>query len=204
MVRWLAGRVGARGSVLASDIDTSALAGLQHARVTVVRHDLEQDTLPDGRFDLIHGRLVLEHLRAPAAAAVRLIAALRVGGWLILEDADGLGFDAEPAVPALPAITGPWHRAALTAGWNPLYGRHLVTDLVRAGLGQVTGRAHRSYQLGGDAWTGARLGLQRMRDQIRDAGASRADLDDALAALADPTRIILGAPIVTAWGQRTS
>ena len=46
--------------------------------------------------------------------------------------------------------------------------------------------------------------LHQGADQIRDAGASCADLDDALAALADPTRIIMGAPIVTAWGQRTS
>lgn len=43
-----------------------------------------------------------------------------------------------------------------------------------------------------------------MRDQIQRAGASQADLDDALAALADPTRIIIGGPIVTAWGQRTT
>jgi SAM-dependent methyltransferase len=160
--------------------------------------------LPGGGFDLIHARLVLEHLRAPAAAAAKLAAALRRGGWLILEDADGLGFDAEPPVAALPAITGPWHQAALAAGWNPRYGRHLVTDLHRAGLGQVAGRAHRSYQPGGGAWAGARLGVERMRDQIRHAGASCADLDDALAALADPTRIIMGGPIVTAWGQRTS
>lgn len=43
-----------------------------------------------------------------------------------------------------------------------------------------------------------------MRGQIRQHGASQADLDDALAALDDHTRTIIGAPIVTAWGQRTS
>ena len=92
----------------------------------------------------------------------------------------------------------------LAAGWNPLYGRRLVSDLQRDGLEQVAGRAHRSCQPGGDAWAGARLGVERMRDQIRHAGASCADLDEALAALADPTRVIMGGPIVTAWGQRTS
>jgi 2-polyprenyl-3-methyl-5-hydroxy-6-metoxy-1,4-benzoquinol methylase len=126
MARWLAAQVGARGSVLASDIDIEALAGLEHGSITVVRHDLERDSLSGGGFDLIHARLVLEHLRAPAAAAAKLASALRAGGWLILEDADGLGFDAEPAMAALSAITGPWHKAALAAGWNPLYGRHLV------------------------------------------------------------------------------
>jgi SAM-dependent methyltransferase len=204
MARWLADRVSPGGWVLASDIEVGALAGLDHGSINVLRHDLERDSVPGGGFDLIHARLVLEHLREPAAAVQKLASALREGGWLILEDADGLGFDAEPAVTALSAITAAWHQAALAAGWNPLYGRHLVTDLLRAGLDQVAGRAHRSYQPGGDAWAGARLGMQRMRDQLQDVGASCADLDDALAALADPTRIIMGAPIVTAWGQRTS
>ena len=163
MAAWLAGRVSARGSVLASDIDVRALAGLDHGNITVIRHDLERDGVPGGGFDLIHARLVLEHLRAPAAAVAKLAAALRTGGWLILEDADGLGFDAEPPVEALPAIAGPWHQAALAAGLNPLYGRHLVTDLQSAGLDQVAGRAHRSYQPGGGAWAGARLGVERMR-----------------------------------------
>jgi SAM-dependent methyltransferase len=204
MARWLATRVTTAGSVLVSDLDVRAVADLDYGNVTVVRHDLEADGLPGGRFDLIHARLVLEHLSTPAAAARKLASALRAGGWLILEDADGLGFDSEPPVNALSAITGPWQRAALAAGWNPLYGRHLVTDLQQSGLVQVAGRAHRSYQPGGDPWAGARLGIERMRDQIRNAGASPADLDDAMAALADPTQIIIGAPIVTAWGQRHS
>jgi hypothetical protein len=42
-----------------------------------------------------------------------------------------------------------------------------------------------------------------MRDQIQRKRASQADLDDAIAALNDQTQIIIGAPIVTAWGQRT-
>jgi SAM-dependent methyltransferase len=203
MARWLAGRVSPSGSILASDIDVGALTGLDHGNITVIRHDLERDGVPGGGFGLIHARLVLEHLRAPGAVVRKLASALRAGGWLILEDADGLGFDAEPAVRALSAITGPWHQAALAAGWNPLYGRSLLADLRQAGLDQLDGRAHRTYQPGGDSWAGARLGLQRMRDQIREAGASCADLDDALAALADPARAIMGGPIVTAWGQRT-
>jgi SAM-dependent methyltransferase len=204
MAAWLAGQVTGSGSVLATDIDISGLSGLRQANITVVRHDLEHEETPAGEFGLIHARLVLEHLREPAAAVRKLASALRAGGWLVLEDADGLLFDAEPPEPAFAAITGPWQRAAQAAGWNPLYGRHLVAGLQRAGLDQVAGRAHRSYQPGGPAWLTARLGLERMREQIQHQGASHADLDDAQAALGDQTRTIIGAPIVTAWGQRTS
>lgn len=203
MTVWLADRVTGSGSVLATDIDISGLSGLHHANITVARHDLERESVPWAGFDLIHARLVLEHLREPAAVVGKLASALRRGGWLILEDADGLMFDAEPAEKAFAAIAGPWQRAALAAGWNPLYGRYLVADLQRAGLGRVAGRAHRSYQPGGDAWLVARLGIERMRDQIQHEGASQDDLDAALAALDDQTRTVIGAPIVTAWGQPT-
>ena len=79
-----------------------------------------------------------------------------------------------------------------------------MTGLQRAALGQVGGRTHRSYQPGGQAWLVTRLGIERMREQIHHQGASQADLDHALAALDHHTRTIIGAPIVTAWGQRTS
>jgi SAM-dependent methyltransferase len=203
MAAWLAGRVAARGSVLATDVDISGLSGPRCANVTVARHDLEREDVPSGEFDLIHARLVLEHLREPVAVVGKLASALRAGGWLVLEDADGLRFDAEPAHEAFAAITGPWQRAARAAGWNPCYGRHLVADLQRAGLCQVAGRAHRDYRPGGGAWLVARLGIERMRDHIQREGARAADLNDALAALKDPMRTIIGAPIVTAWGQRT-
>jgi hypothetical protein len=132
----------------------------------------------------------------------KLASALRAGGWLILEVADGLLFDAEPAEKAFAAITGPWQRAALAAGWSPCYGRYLVADLRRAGLGGVAGRAHRDYRPGGGAWLIARLGIERMRGQVEHDGASQADLDDAVAASDDPARTVIGAPIVAALGQR--
>jgi SAM-dependent methyltransferase len=203
MAVWLAGRVTGAGSVLATDIDISGLSGLGQANITVARHDLEREDVPSGGFDLIHARLVLEHLPEPAAVIGKLTSALRAGGWLLLEDADGLRFDAEPPEQAFAAITGPWQQAALATGWNPCYGRHLVADLRRAGLGQVAGRAHRDCQPGGGAWLVARLGIERLRSQLQHEGASPADLDDALAALDDPARTIIGAPIITAWAQRT-
>jgi SAM-dependent methyltransferase len=92
------------------------LSGLHQANLTVARRDLEREDAPSDEFDLIHARLVLEHLREPAAVVSKLASALRAGGWLVLEDADGLRFDAEPANQAFAAITGPWQRAARAAG----------------------------------------------------------------------------------------
>jgi chemotaxis methyl-accepting protein methylase len=108
MAAWLADRVTAAGSVLATDIDIGGLSGMRQANITIARHDLEREKAPPGGFDLIHARLVLEHLREPAAVVAKLAPALRTGGWLVLEDADGLRFEAEPPEKAFAAITGPW------------------------------------------------------------------------------------------------
>jgi hypothetical protein len=70
--------------------------------------------VPAGVFDLIHARLVREHLREPAAAAGKLGSAQRAGR-VVLEDADGPRFDAEPAEQAFAAITGPRARLGRVA-----------------------------------------------------------------------------------------
>ncbi len=85
---WLADRVGPRGSVLATDLDPRFLDEHGRGNLTVIRHDLTRDELEPATFDLIHARAVLTHLREPDAALARLMAALRPGGWLVIEDVD--------------------------------------------------------------------------------------------------------------------
>jgi SAM-dependent methyltransferase len=52
----------------------------------VARHDITADAIPLARYDLIHARLVLSHLPQRRDVLVRLIEALRPGGWLVIED----------------------------------------------------------------------------------------------------------------------
>jgi len=91
---WLASQVGAGGEVLVTDLDTSWLGadawpgGTVPAQVTVTRHDVTSDPLPDGPFELIHARLLLVHLPRRAEVAHALAGRLAPGGWLVVEDAD--------------------------------------------------------------------------------------------------------------------
>ena len=55
---WLADRVGASGSVLATDIEPRFLTALAAPSLQVRRHDIGVDALPQGAFDLVHARLV--------------------------------------------------------------------------------------------------------------------------------------------------
>src|SRR6266516_3180461 len=81
---WLAARVGGGvgppGHVLATDINPAQLRpgpGLE-----VARHDIVRDPLPDAAYDLVHARLVLQHLPERQAVLARLARTLRPGGWL--------------------------------------------------------------------------------------------------------------------------
>src|SRR3954464_3635905 len=58
----LAERVGPAGRVTALDADARFLAPLESERLAVVKADLTAAPLPARRFDLVHARLVLEHL----------------------------------------------------------------------------------------------------------------------------------------------
>jgi SAM-dependent methyltransferase len=82
---WLADRVGLDGSVLATDLDTTLLDDLVRPPLTVRRHNVMTDPLPEASFDLVHARLLLAWLPDPAGALRRLVTALKPGGWLVVK-----------------------------------------------------------------------------------------------------------------------
>ena len=89
LVQWMAGR---GATVTAIDIDTRFLEQLAGDTVEVRRVDIRTGELPQREFDLVHARLVLEHLNDRRRILDRLAAALRPGGWLVIEDYDWTGF----------------------------------------------------------------------------------------------------------------
>ena len=102
IARWLAHRVTPGGHVVATDIDTRFLDSSTAPGLEVRRHDLLQDPLERDRYDLVHARNLLVHLVGQQDQAVeRMVAAVRPGGWLAIEEceADSLG-SADPAHPA--------------------------------------------------------------------------------------------------------
>lgn len=87
---WLAARVGPGGRVLATDIDVTWLGG-PGRDYEIRRHDVGTEPAPaggGGGFDLVHARLVLVHVPERARALAGMVAALRPGGWLVVEEAD--------------------------------------------------------------------------------------------------------------------
>jgi ubiquinone/menaquinone biosynthesis C-methylase UbiE len=88
VARWLCAQVGADGRVVGTDIDPRFLEEIREPNFEAWKHDITVDRLPTGEFDLVHTRWVLQHLADPEPAIDRMIAALRPGGWLLIEGMD--------------------------------------------------------------------------------------------------------------------
>lgn len=121
VARWLSARVGTNGRVLAVDLDTRFMSGLQEANIDVRQMDIVAEELPPAAFDFIHTRLLLIHLPARETVIRKLVRSLKPGGWLLLEERE--------------AAAMPIRITALDAAWRAMEGG------LRAG-GVGTGWAH--------------------------------------------------------------
>jgi SAM-dependent methyltransferase len=207
---WLADRVAPEGSVLATDLDTTVLAGLSHPGLEVRVHDLLDDELPAGAFDLVHARMLLAWLPDPRAALARLIDALEPGGWLLVEELDFASAVPDPRMG--PELAERFermvaaHHAVIAErhGFDPHCGRRLAGDLADAGLAEsgCRGRASmwRAGGPGGDIW---RMSVEQLRDGVVDMGLmDAAEADAAIALCTDPRFSTLSPVITAAWGRR--
>ncbi|MCQ4041180.1 methyltransferase domain-containing protein [Streptantibioticus rubrisoli] len=203
----LAERVGTTGLVLATDIDTCWLTGLA-APVEVRRHDVVREEPPGGGFDLVHARLVLVHLPTRAEVLRRLAAAVRPGGWLVVEDAD-------PALQPLACLheRGPVEELAnrIRRGFRTLlaqrgvdlsFGRTLPALLRGAGLRDV--RAEGYFPVTSpDCRELEAATVRQLREQlVGNRLATESEIDQHLANLDSEELDVTTAPLITCWGRR--
>ncbi|MGN6605947.1 MAG: class I SAM-dependent methyltransferase [Jatrophihabitans sp.] len=141
VVEWLA-QVGA--TVTAVDLDTRFVEPLSSATVSVHALDVVADALPGGAYDLVHARLLLEHLPAREAVLDKLVAALRPGGWLLVEDYDWTGFGTDPGGELETRSIEGILEFMRGAGHETNYGRRLASSFAARGLVEVfgEGRSH--------------------------------------------------------------
>jgi SAM-dependent methyltransferase len=203
---WLAGRVGSVGKVVATDLHTRLLEGMKtYSNMEVRRHDVVQDALPDREFNLIHARLVLEHIPQRDSVWPNLVRSLRPGGWLVVESVDYAS-----AVPV--SEHGAMEHAhsqrirlrEFEAAGNRLdYGRHLPRLMREAGLDSVASEGRVFVMEGGSP--GARwfrLSMEHLRPRLLGPGKLREEeIDRMLELFADPAWAALSPIIVSCWGR---
>ena len=188
LVDWMAGR---GATVLAIDIDTRFVEPLAGDAVEIRQVDIRTDQLPEREFDLVHARLVLEHLTERRQILDRLAAALRPGGWMVIEDYDWTGLGFEDDDPRFDRVAEAIIRFMQQAGFEPRYGRRVVADMAAAGLTDVRGEGRTliidSRSPGFDFF---RLSFESLRDAVLGAGLlSCEDADWAAARFAEDRRV---------------
>lgn len=205
---WLVARTGRSGRVLATDIDLTWLDGPGPDGLEIRTHDVGTEPPPAAGLDLVHARLVLTHVPQRDRALSSMVAALRPGGRLLVEEAD----------PTLQPLLCPEDRTPeeqlanrLRRGFRSLmagrdadltYGRTLPRRLREHGLTDVGADAH--FPISAPACTALeRATVVQIRDRlVRHGIATAAEIDQHLHDL-DTGRLpdLATSPMVSAWGR---
>jgi SAM-dependent methyltransferase len=210
VARWLAARVGPRGRVVATDLNPRFLDGHGLANLEVRRHNVLDDGLEEAHYDLVHCRALLMHLSDPVRALRRLVSAVRPGGCLLVEEADGSSsFGAADAGHARAAGFDRCTRtlwAALKAGgtMDLDFGRRLPALFEGLGVRDVGHEGVTLMGRGGDPQARfVQMTDELLRERFVAAGVvTEADFDDLHRAYDDRTFWFVGFTLFGAWGRR--
>jgi SAM-dependent methyltransferase len=200
--RWLADQVGPSGSVLATDLDADLIARIDAPNVTVRALDVTVDDLGEG-YDLVLARALLHHLPARTAVLGRLAAAVKPGGYLVLEEPDFHPVLATDSV-TLRAFWQGWLSWATSRDIDYFVGRRIAPGMVSLGLSDVRAFGETIlYQ--GDSLVARywQQTLQELKEPLLASGYISSTLwDDALALFANAQFWTWQNAYVTTIGRR--
>jgi SAM-dependent methyltransferase len=211
----LAERVGPTGEVVGLDRSPEMLrhaADLVRERsltnVRLVAGDATATGLERDAFDLAHVRLLLVNVPNPPEVLSEVVALVRPGGTVAVQEVDWMSWQCHPNHPAWgrlrDLLTILWRSQAL----DPCIGRRLPSLLRDAGLHDVRAAAHAGID--GPTEPYQRLLLTfvgHFAERIVAEGIATQGEIDALSAelaehLAEPATIVVRALTVQAWGRR--
>jgi SAM-dependent methyltransferase len=209
VARWLTTSAGPSGDVVAIDLDTRWFVHDAAAPVEVVQLDIVTDTIPAGPWDLIHERLVLQHIPERLDVLDALVTRLAPGGWLVLEDFDTREVrttDRSGRHHALIVRMATAFNDLLAArGGANDFAAGAVRHLRDRGLVDVGANGHVAFDTGGQGFARVMAANARqVRDGLVAIGITPEDIDMFLDILADPDTIVGTSVLISAWGRRPS
>jgi len=203
---FLSSRAGDAGRVLVTDIDPRFLQALSFPNLEVRQHDIRYEPLPEREFDLVHARLLLMHLADRETALKRMVAALKPGGWVVLEEFDQLALLPNRRL-NLPdeglKLREAFEQVLTSHGIDRCCGRSLAPRLNANGLVNVAAEANGSMWKSGSAGVSLfKLGCEELRGAIVGSGLiTESEFETDMMRLDEPDFFIASPIMWTAWGQ---
>jgi len=204
---WLADQVGPTGKVIATDLKPQHVA--THPRLTVLRHDVVAEPLPEGPFDVIHVRAVLQHLPPRLEVLAKLSDALAPGGVLVVEELEA-GWSrsvlASPDPRAFEVFAE--YEKALTqvlaaSGNDQTWNRLKHSAMLDLGLEDVDTQGWQGSFVGG---TGVCLlayaGSKELHGRLVEAGMKPDDLEFMRRIALDPRLVLRGILLLSTVGRK--
>lgn len=209
IARWLGGRVGPTGHVVAADLDPRFLDDLPGLGIEVRRCDITRDEIEPATYDLVHCRVLMVHMADPLMVLRRMTDALRPGGWLVVEEPD-YG-TAQSLTPDHPATAG--FHAYLRARHDFLvgakvmdlhYGARLPSDIALLGLEATDSDVGSTVERGGSVKSGFLVQSFAQLDDVMIAAGTvtEAELADARRAMEDPAFVYQAPTMYSVWGRK--
>ena len=204
---WLAERVAPGGMVVATDLETDFLESQAQGYTTleVLRHDITAEELPTG-FDVVHTRWLVEWLPDKRLALRRMVAALRPGGVLLIEEPDFVTiYESGDSLAVRHVYVAAMRHLESTCPVECEYGRRAMGDLAAVGLEDVHAEGRCPIVRGGTPLAAdfLRLTLEKLREPVLAGRAVTAEeFAEAVAALQDPNITVVAPMTVAAWGRR--
>jgi ubiquinone/menaquinone biosynthesis C-methylase UbiE len=205
--------VGPEGTVVGIDIDEVKLdlgrAAAAETWLTNVEFrvaNVNEWSAPD-TYDLVFCRFLLQHLSQPVDLLKRMWAAVRVGGALVVEDADFFGLFCEPANDGFEFYARIYPRVLALHGGDAATGRKLYRFFVEAAIPEPQLKLVQRADASGEAKSLSLSTLVATANAIIAAGlASDDEVRQAIASLTDFTNdpgTVVGDPrIFQVWAHR--
>lgn len=206
VVKWLANRVGLYGRVDAVDIDTDLLDDVVAPNVRVIKQDITATKLESESYDLVHTKILLMHLPDRERVLYELAAAVKPGGWLLVEECDIRSIQrVDPPSPLLTRGAVALETFFYFMGADPGYGMKLLPAVKRTGLTiggtdcQLT-----AVQVGTPEVKTVSMSLAKLAPAILKAGLmSESEIAEAFRQLEEPGDTVIYTPTtISVWAQR--
>jgi SAM-dependent methyltransferase len=208
LLGWMLKGVGDAGKVTAIDLETRFFDQIIHPNLKVIKGDLSQVELGEGKYDLIHERYVLMHNPGFQEILRKMTVALKPGGWILLEDADfsevRLETQDHEMAKSFDDLREAIKRLFSKKGNDYFFGGKLHDVLSQLGFGNIQKEVYAPLENGGKGTAEVmRLSTLQLWNQYLQTGAvTEAGLQNYVNIASDPEQKAVFYSTVSVWGQK--